>query len=340
MGDFGLGILVPAAGSTTFVGERDNRNLSHRQRVQLSLGYSSFECISMVNETVEKLSQEDVIGRLFAPASNLPEPRADHAIVVVTAGGTERAVTHQHIENLIAHGIEQLKERGVKEGDKVVFYCENSPEFTSTILACWSLNAMATLIDYRAERTQVQTISKKLGAKLLVTSQKLYKDYKRETKFFTEAGLDVLDVAPFAQFKDTAPKSQFDMQALDLDRPAFTILTSGTTGNPKTAVHTLRSMVQNIIYLLEAADLPNNITALTPLPISHIFGLTVFLITQVLGAKTVLTELEPVGFVKANHRHKPDLVAALPQFYGALLSAPKGFIDLSNAVARQESLPH
>jgi long-chain acyl-CoA synthetase len=71
-------------------------------------------------------------------------------------------------------------------------------------------------------------------------------------------------------------------------------------------------------------------TALTPLPISHIFGLSVFLATQVLGVKTVLTELEPVGFVKAVHRYKPEVIAALPQFYGALMSAPNGYIDLRN----------
>jgi long-chain acyl-CoA synthetase len=293
---------------------------------------SSFQrSVRGIEETGGRLSQDDVIRRLFEPASNLPEPRSDKAIVVVTAGGTERAVTHRQIENLVAHAIEQLKERGVKEGDRVVFYCENCPEFTSTILACWSLNAMATLIDYRAKRADVLAMSKKVGAKLLLTSKGLYTDYALETKLFTNAGVGVLDVSSFADFKDTAPKSQFDIQNLDLDRPAFAILSSGTTGAPKTAAHTLRSLVGNIIDLVEAADPQGNITLLTPLPISHIFGLTVFLIAQVVGAKMVMTELEPLGFVKAVHRHKPQWIAALPQFYGALLSAPDGFIDLSNA---------
>lgn len=278
-----------------------------------------------------RLSEDEVLRRLFAPASSLPEQRTEKAVVVVTAGGSERAVSHRQIENLISHGIVQLKERGVKEGDRVLFYCENSPEYTSTILACWSLNAMATLIDYRATRADVLATAKRLGSKLLVTSQKLYTDYKNESKLFSDAGLDVLNVSPFVDIKDSPDNIPFDINTLDLDRPAFAILTSGTTGAPKTVVHNLRSLALNIIDLLEVANLPDGLTALTPLPISHIFGLSIFLITQVLGAKTVLTELEPVGFVKAVHRHKPDLVAALPQFYGALLSAPKGFINLSNA---------
>lgn len=291
---------------------------------------SPYAALEVTEGNGRTLSQDNVIRRLFAPTSNLPEPRSKQAIVVVSAG-TERAVTHGQLENLLAHGIEQLKERGVKAGDKVIFYCDNCPEFTSTILACWALNAMVALIDYRAERADVLALSKKLGAKLLITSKKLYKRFDFESRLFTEEGLDVLDVSSFADFKNTSHKLQFDIETFDLDRPAFAILTSGTTGTPKTSIHTLRSLVRNIIDLVDAAALQGQLTALTPLPISHIFGLSVFLVTQVLGLKTVLTDLEPVGFIKAVHRHKPQLIAALPQFYGALLAAPDGAIDLSEA---------
>jgi long-chain acyl-CoA synthetase len=89
-------------------------------------------------------------------------------------------------------------------------------------------------------------------------------------------------------------------------------------------------LAQNVLELAEASTLQSNMTALTPLPISHIFGLSVLLVSQVLGVKTVLTELDPVIFVKAIHRHKPHLIAALPQFYGALLSAPAGSVDLTD----------
>ncbi|MBX9724683.1 MAG: acyl--CoA ligase [Candidatus Obscuribacterales bacterium] len=284
--------------------------------------------IGGTDEKRAKLSQDDVIRRLFTPASNLPEPRNNQAIMIITAG-IERSVTHRQIENLIGYAIDQLKARGIKEGDKIVFYSENSPEFSSAILACWALNAMASLVDYRAERSEVLEISQKLGAKLLVTSKKLYRDCNSKTNMFTEEGIGVLDVTAFAEFKNTAPQSQLDINTIDLDRPAFTILTSGTTANPKAAVHNLRSLLQNIVDLAEAADLESNMTALMPIPISHIFGLSVFLVMQVRGVKIVLTELDPVSFVKAVHRHKPELIAALPQFYGALLSAPEGAIDLS-----------
>jgi long-chain acyl-CoA synthetase len=278
------------------------------------------------------LSQEDVLRRLFAPATNLPESRAEDAIVTVSAFN-KQSVTHRQIENMIAKGRDQLKEHGITAGDKVVFFAENSPELSSTILACWALNAMAVLVDFRAQRADVLAICKKLNANLLVTSRTLYRSFESETRQFTEEGITLLEVSLLGEFKDDQPEATFDISVLDLDKPAFTILTSGTTGAPKVSVHNLRSLVLNIKDLADASGLEPNMTALTPLPISHIFGLTVLLVTQVLGMKTVCTTLEPKPFVKSIHHYKPDLIAALPQFYGGLLSGkiPKGYIDLSNA---------
>lgn len=278
-----------------------------------------------------RLTVDEVVCRLFLPATHNPELVKEPAIVAVTAGETERNINRSQLENLFTNALDSLKEHGVKDGDKLLFYSENSPELTSTILACWALNAMVVLVDYRAKREEVLEMSKKLGSKLLLTSRRMYTNFKSETKPFTEAGVEVIDVDEIAELKDKAAKTQVDLQTIDLDRPAFTILTSGTTGKPKISIHTLRSLFLNIIDLAESTDLQEKMTALTPLPISHIFGLTVFLVTQTLGMKTVLTELEPVGFIKAVHRHKPELIAALPQFYGALLAAPKGFVNVSNA---------
>lgn len=290
----------------------------------------NLQSISAVRAT-DGLSLETVLRRLFAPATYLPEDRSDKAIVMVSRFKT-RSVTHDQIESLIAKAREQLRRLGIREGDKVVFYAENSPELSSTILACWTLNAMAVLVDFRAARTDVLAICEKLEPKLVVTSRMLYRSFEFETRQFTEHGFRLLDVLSLADSKDVAPEDKLDIDAIELDKPAFTIFTSGTTGAPKVSLHNLRSLVLNIKDLADASELQPNMTALTPLPISHIFGLTVLLVTQVLGMRTVCTTLEPKPFVKSIHKYKPDLIAALPQFYGGLLSdkIPDGYINLSN----------
>jgi acyl-CoA synthetase (AMP-forming)/AMP-acid ligase II len=275
-----------------------------------------------------RLSEKDVFARLFAPSSNLPEKRNGPALVIHT-DGVERSVTHVQVENLIAGAMQQLKARGLKEGSNVVFYCENGLEFSPTLLACWALKATTTLVDYRMKRVDLLNVCKKLNTQLLLTS-KLHSGLAHETDLIPGAQIDVMDSSQLAAFKDTPPEKKFDIATLAMDHPALLLLTSGTTGAPKTSQHSLRSLAQNILDLADASGLESNMTAVTPLPVSHIFGLSVLLVSQVLGMKTVLTSLDPVGFIKAIHKHKPEMIAALPQFYGAMLSAPDGAIQLKD----------
>lgn len=283
-----------------------------------------------LQSSVGTLTEDEVLRRLFAPATYLPKSRSDKAIVSVTSYA-ERHVSHEQVETLVLRAGAWLKEHGAAAGDNIVFFSENSPEFSSAILGCWTLNAMAVLVDFRAPREDVLDICKNLGAKLLVTSKHLYKNFSSETGVFTRAGVEVLEISALAESKNGAAHEPFDVGTLDLDGHAFTILTSGTTGKPKVSVHTLRSLVLNLTDLANASGLEPGLTALTPLPISHIFGLTVLLVTQILGMKTVLTSLEPKPFVMSIHKFKPELIAALPQFYGGMMSAPDGYINLSNA---------
>jgi long-chain acyl-CoA synthetase len=275
------------------------------------------------------LSENDVLARLYSPSNNLAQPPGKKAMVVVSKG-VEHAATQREMESLTLCSLSHLKTHGITAGDNVVFCCENRLEFLATLLACWALKATTTLIDYRTEPAELFTVCKKLKAKLLFTSMSSSElAFSNDTE--AKSPLKVMSVAELSGSKSKISESPIDYKNLDMDRPLLALFTSGTTGAPKTAVHNLRSLVQNVIDLTEVVDSEEGLTAVTPLPVSHIFGLTVLLVTQVLGMKTVLTALDPVTFIKAVHYQKPQLIAALPQFYGALLSAPAGVIDLKDA---------
>ncbi len=78
--------------------------------------------------------------------------------------------------------------------------------------------------------------------------------------------------------------------------PAFIILTSGTTGTPKGAVHDLNSLMTNLEELGEMASMESEKRGLLPLPLSHIFGLEVCLICFLFRATVVFCDLTPNGF--------------------------------------------
>ncbi len=276
------------------------------------------------------LTQQEAMARMFLPATSRPELK-DRPAIIQAVKGTERSVTNAQIENLIAGAIKELKRFGVEKGNKVVLCSENSPEFSSTILACWALNAMAILIDSRLPSQDLSKVTQKMGANQLVTSKNIFPDFKSQCKILTDEHIKVLEISEISDYKNKKSDTPFDPTTIDTKQPAFTILTSGTTGEPKAALHDLESLMINLVELGELTGLDGSMTCVMPLPISHIFGLEVLLVSQIFGTNVVFSELDPVAFIKLVHKHKPELIAGLPQFFGAMLMAPDGAINLSNA---------
>lgn len=276
-------------------------------------------------------NQQEVLNRIFIPGTSDPSSKDQTSIVQFTKSG-ERTWTNQEVERLIAGSISELKRLGVQKGDKVVLCSENCAELSSMMVACWALQALAVAVDFRLPLEGMESAVKSVEPKLVVLSKNLFYDFDKQSKAVADK-TKILELTTMARYKDVEPESQFDVSSLDLDAPAFLILTSGTTGKPKAALHDLRSFLNSIIDLAElASGIDGTMTALFPLPISHIFGMEVFFVCNAFGLKIVFTELDPRNFIMGVRKHRPHLIASVPPFYGAMLAAPEGALDLSNTV--------
>jgi acyl-CoA synthetase (AMP-forming)/AMP-acid ligase II len=99
---------------------------------------------------------------------------------------------------------------------------------------------------------------------------------------------------------------------------------------PKGAVHTMKSLLINLIDLAVLAGIDDTMCGVLPLPLSHIFGLEVFNVAIIYGMKVVFSALTPTSFVQCVSKFKPHIIAGVPTLYGALMAAPKEALDLSN----------
>lgn len=274
------------------------------------------------------VNQEQAIKNLFAPASNRPNYH-DKSAIVHTAGGKDRAVTYGELEGMIAAAAAELGECGVNKGDRVILSAENSAELLASIIACWSRGAISVPVDLRITPNELGNVVKMLGAKVLVGSSNVVPNFFDSIKSAVPEGTKILDVTKM-RWTTGADHGPVD-SSIDLDAPLFVILTSGTTGMPKGAVHTMRTLVINMIELAEMARINDQKRGVLPLPLSHIFGLEVSLIALAYGMLVVFTELSPTGFVQSVAKHKPHVIAGVPILYGALMAAPKEALDLSAA---------
>jgi long-chain acyl-CoA synthetase len=254
---------------------------------------------------------QEAMAKLLTPAAAAPDWASRPAIIqagLKEQGSTDKVTTFAELQTLTARALWQYKEAGVESGDSVLLCAPNSPELVAGILAAWSCGATAIPVDFRLTQPEVENIASKVNAKIVYCPR------------FKLANLTNLDQSIFSQ-GPAAPDASL-LEKLKPESLGLVILTSGTTGMPKGAVHDLGSLLANFVEIGEVFGLKPATSALLPLPVSHIFGIEVMLAFLNLGGSVIFSDFSPADFWPTVSRLKPSLVVGVPTIYGALLSLP------------------
>lgn len=221
-----------------------------------------------------------------------------------------------------------LADKGIKSGDLVVFLSPNTIALAVGILSTWRNKAMAVPVDFKMTAPEAANIVKSTKAKYIFVS-KLFPEKDKLRTLLGEEQDKMLELEML--MPEPSDKFSYEQKPFSDDFDALMILTSGTTGVPKGAVHTFKTLIANLRELGEIATLTPEIKSLLPLPVSHIFGLEVLAACLMHGATTVFAELEPTKFVQAINWFKPEIISGVPLMYDGLLRAPAMTVQLDNA---------
>jgi long-chain acyl-CoA synthetase len=265
----------------------------------------------------------EALGTLFQPATK----HSDWASRPAVISGDQRTFTFSDLERNISLFAKALSEIGVGKEEKVIISSPNSPEYIAIILAVWKIGAVAIPIDFRLTLEEVTNVINRMEPQAFVGSSQSCQAIGQAKGKLLNADLPIYDFASLAQqgMNDT-PNTSGD----ESSTAAFVILTSGTTGVPKGALHDVQTLAQNLAELAEMAEIEPGMSLLLPLPLSHIFGLEVCLVGLLSGACITLT-FTPDDFLKALATKSFDVVTAVPALYSAILSLPLGAIDFSKS---------
>lgn len=133
---------------------------------------------------------------------------------------------------------------------------------------------------------------------------------------------------PFLDAIEDGKHTSFDSAKLSLDDIAFLQYTGGTTGVAKGAMLTHHNIVANMLQTFEwLAPLLHRgeETVLTPLPLYHIFSLTVNCMTlMAYGAHNILitNPRDIPDFIKTLNKYKPTVMSGVNTLFNALLNHP------------------
>lgn len=228
---------------------------------------------------------------------------------LVSDGGT---LTYGQLEQKVDKATHGLRAFGIGEGSNVGLAFRNGSDFAVWFLALQKVGASAALINYRLSRSEVAQCIKVAGCSCLLCSDEfadlLDADFRVSEGFAGKAlaielmNVDgVVSLGRVEALDETTAYDSRDFNGFrEADHDAVCIFTGGTTGLPKVAVYTHRSLALSLLEnLLAPYQLREYDVAMTYAPFFHIGGFTMLLMSLAVGATMVtMGHFTPDGALK------------------------------------------
>jgi long-chain acyl-CoA synthetase len=280
------------------------------------------------------MSQEAVatLSRLFLDSCRAhPNPAR---MVIKTAGGWTKIPTGE-VETTVRRLSLGFGALGLKAGDRMAILSENRPEWVMADFAALCAGAVTVPIYTSLLPDQVRYIIGDAGAKIVVCSDlEMWRKVEAvrselpalERVIIIEgdppAGTKALsDVADMGRRIEAEEPGRFE-KAVEAIRPedlASLIYTSGTTGVPKGVMLSHANFVSNIIALTRVIDFCEADTALSFLPLSHVFERTGTFFLFHVGAS--IAYAESIEAVAANLLEvRPTIIISVPRLFEKIYS--------------------
>jgi long-chain acyl-CoA synthetase len=265
----------------------------------------------MLHESIDQL--------LPATAARLPDKTA------LVFG--DRMFTFRELEKLTNRAANGLKGLGVKKGDRVTLFGQNSPEWAISYAGIAKAGGVINPVNAMLTAEELTYVVKDCGAKVLVTTPdraKAVLNLKTEghLKEIVVMGESLTDTMAFddllkGQAETIAPPSN---RADELSTICYT---SGTTGFPKGAMLSHRNVVLNAALTAAMNVRTEHDVQFTGLPLAHVYGTVVMDLSFMLGLTfVVLEKFDAQQALEAIQRHRVTIIDGVPTMYLYMLAHP------------------
>ena len=249
----------------------------------------------------------------------------------------QRQITYAELRSLTINTAEKLNALGVRSGDRVAILLNDSPEFVASFVAIISLGAIAVPINMALRKGDQLKILKDCSARIAIIEadavEPLFTERSQATELSNllvvsrgngqaaDSSLSGIHSQSFEQAPRLELADNFPLGKPDAD--AFILYTSGSTGEPKGAVHSQSDIFYtNETYCREVLNLRqgDRLFSSSRLPFAYGLG-NAFTFPLLNGHTTVLCREKPTPEVVTDvfRDYRPTIFFGVPVVYRMLL---------------------
>jgi long-chain acyl-CoA synthetase len=211
----------------------------------------------------------------------------------------------------------ELEFRGVRKGDAVLLWGENSAEWIVAFLGCLQSGVVVVPVDSASPAEYACRISREVNSKLVFHPSGQQNCIKAPV-------ISLESLCAMISRQDSSPYASPQLSRQDTLEIIFT---SGATAEPRGVVISHGNVLANIEPLqheiqryLRYEKLVHPLRFLNLLPLSHVFGqmLGVFIPQMLAGTVVFLDSLRPADFMDTIRRERVSVVVTVPRFMESL----------------------
>src|SRR5437870_4411375 len=232
----------------------------------------------------------------------------------IRPGFRTRAWSYRDLNDIVPRVARYLKDSGLRQGDRVVIWGVNRPEYGIAFLAALRLGAVLVPLDVNSMPDFAQKIAQRTRASAAIVSA--------QTLARAQAlGLPLHEMERLPDLaRQCPPLGKADLTGDDL---AEVVFTSGTTGEPKGAMLSHGNVLSNAIAATQIFPIGPQQRLLSFLPLSHMFEQLGGFFTVLLSGASVIypTSRQPAVVRRTFKERKVSMVLITPAVVKSLMLA-------------------
>jgi len=256
-------------------------------------------------------------------------PRRIHRVIDDHVAGTPDRVamvedgfswSYGELDRSVTDVAAALKSLGVRAGDRMIVVSENCIALAALLLAASRIDAWAIVANPRLSARELDQIRDHSGARRMFFTP----DVSREAAAHVERyGADIKPLGPFKSIGVGALNDTTMPEPVEKDparQVAVLIYTSGTTGTPKGVMLTHENLLISAKATAEFRRMGASDKVYIVLPISHIVGISLLIMTLMVGGTVRLaSKYDPAALTRAIAGEGITILNGVPATYQRLL---------------------